>query len=297
MTNKNVHIVSFGEVLWDVFPEASLLGGAPLNVAMRLHTQGAEVTMLSTVGDDDLGHRALAEIQTQGLSTTGISVSAYKPTGQVLVSLSDGVAQYSILEDVAWDHITIPSVMIPKIKQADALIFGSLALRKKHNLQTLNELLEYSNFSIFDLNLRPPFYSDTLILDLMRKADLVKMNDEELVHVCRLLDIHTDDLQEQVLTIAEKTATRNICVTLGDQGAVLLYGKEFVTHPGYKVKVADTVGAGDSFFAGLIYHLLCGSNTETALDTACAIGALVASKKGANCEVTSREITHLQRGA
>jgi len=297
MTSKTVRIVSFGEVLWDVFPGKSLLGGAPLNVAMRLHNQGAQVTMLSTVGDDELGHRALEEIQAQGLSTEGIAVSANKPTGQVLVSLTNGIAQYTIKEDVAWDHISLDPELIPKLKQADALIFGSLALRNDHNLQTLNTLLENSNFSIFDLNLRPPCYTDALILDLMNRADLVKMNDEELLYVCRLLDINTNDLREQVVTIAEKTSTPNICVTLGDEGAVLLYEKEYVSHPGYKVKVADTVGAGDSFFAGLIFHLLSGSNTETALDKACAIGALVASKSGANCEVTSREIDELQSGA
>lgn len=293
MTNKVVHIASFGEVLWDVFPSERLLGGAPLNVAMRLHSLGAEVSMLSSVGEDSLGLQALALIDSHGLSISGIAVLSHPPTGVVEVSLTSGIAKYNIKEGVAWDQISVTPQILQEVKTSDALVFGSLALRSAHNVQTLNELLEQSKFSIFDLNLRPPFYSDTLIQDLMRKADFVKMNDEELVYVCRLLDIHTDDLQEQLLTIAEKTATRNICVTLGENGALLLWDEKLYSHPGFKVQVADTVGAGDSFFAGLIYHLLSGSNTETSLETACAIGALVASKNGANCEVTSEEIEQL----
>jgi len=295
MTNEAPKIICFGEVLWDVFPNKRLLGGAPLNVGMRLHTLGADVTLVSCVGDDEPGDRAIWEIQEHGLSTSTIHISENKPTGSVLVSLSDGIATYSISEDVAWDHIVVGEENKVKIRKADALVFGSLALRNDHNYTLLNNLLEDSSYSIFDLNLRPPYYSDLRILDLMRKSDLVKMNDEELEYVCEILKITNNGLEDRVEQIALRTQSDSICVTLGDKGAILLYDNIITKHPGYKVNVTDTVGAGDSFFAGLIYELLTGSGPEEALNTGCAIGALVASKQGANCRVTSEEVLKIKQ--
>ncbi len=290
MENNVPKVVCFGEVLWDVFPDKRLLGGAPLNVANRLHQLGAEALMLSSVGNDDPGKEVLSQLDRSGLSSRGISISEYKPTGTVQVSLRDGIASYRITDDVAWDHIKIQNDMLEEVLQADALVFGSLALRHEHNLKLLESLLDNSVFAIFDLNLRPPFYTDELLSSMMMRADLIKLNDEELEYVCNLLQIDSKDLETQVREIAKKTGTRMVCVTLGDRGAVLLRNEKYIQRKGYKVAVADTVGAGDSFFAALIYELLSGSSAEDALAKGCALGALVASKTGANCEVTPAEI-------
>jgi fructokinase len=295
MTNRIPKINCFGEILWDVFPDKELLGGAPLNVAMRLHSLGADVTMISSVGKDELGDKALQEIKDHGLSLSAVHISDDKPTGAVLVSLTNGIASYVIAEDVAWDHIRISKETRVKISKADALVFGSLALRNDHNLKVLNELLKETNYSIFDLNLRQPYYSKDLILDMMLKSNLIKMNDEELDYVCEILNIPGDSLEGRIAKIARTTQTDSICITLGEKGAIFLHNKVVTRHPGYKVKVADTVGAGDSFFAGLIYELLSGSGPKEALTTGCAIGALVASKKGANCRVTSEEIARMKQ--
>ncbi|MBT8262949.1 MAG: carbohydrate kinase [Bacteroidia bacterium] len=288
-------VVCFGEVLWDVFPNKVLLGGAPLNVAMRLHSLGAKVQMISSVGDDEFGKEAVSQILDHGLSVSGIHISESKPTGTVQVSLTKGIASYSISEDVAWDHIIISEDNRLKISNADALVFGSLALRTDHNSNLLKELLESTRFAIFDLNLRPPYYSDDLLKELMQRADLIKMNDEELNYVCAILNIEDESLDERIHQIAERTYSDSICVTLGPEGAILFQNKTITRHPGFKVNVSDTVGAGDSFFAGLIYELLSGSGPGEALSTGCALGALVASKEGANCEVTSEEITRLMQ--
>jgi fructokinase len=250
--------------------------------------------MISGVGADELGERAITEIKEHGLSVSAIGISGDKRTGSVLVSLSEGIATYTMSEDMAWDHITVSDENMAIIKKADALVFGSLALRGENNRTVLNKLLAESNYAIFDLNLRPPFFTKELIIDMMRKANLIKMNDEELDYVCEILKITENSLEDKIKHIAKATQTPGICVTLGDKGAILLHNNTMATHPGFRVKVADTVGAGDSFFAGLIYGLLSGSSPEEALTTGCALGALVASREGANCVVTSEEITQIK---
>ncbi|MCW5518621.1 carbohydrate kinase [Aureitalea sp. L0-47] len=297
MENKRPKVVCFGEVLWDVFPDKRLLGGAPLNVALRLHSLGAEVLMISAVGKDALGSEALTQIANTGLRTSGIITSETKPTGAVEVSLVDGIASYTITEDVAWDHLEVSDELMKEVAEADALVFGSLALRNKNNRELLNTLLEINSFGIFDLNLRPPHFTDELISEMMQKAHLIKLNDEELEYVSNLLKITHRSLDSRTAEIAYKTETDSICVTLGENGAFMVQLSEDLisSHPGYKVSVKDTVGAGDSFFAGLIYELLSGSTTEQALTMGCALGALVASKSGANCEVSPDEINTLTK--
>ena len=297
MTNDAPNIICFGEVLWDVFPDKRLLGGAPLNVALRLHSLGANVLMISAIGMDALGSEALAQIAGAGIRTSGIITSETKPTGTVEVSLKDGIASYTIAEDVAWDYLDVNDDLTEEVARADALVFGSLALRNKHNRELLNKLLNINSFGIFDLNLRPPHFTDALISEMMQMAKLIKLNEEELEYVCNLLKISVDDLDSSCAEIAYKTETDRVCVTLGENGALLVQLSEdqITSHPGYKVSVKDTVGAGDSFFAGLIFELLTGSTAEQALTKSCALGALVASKEGANCTVTSEEITRIKQ--
>lgn len=291
--NKPLNIVCYGEILWDLFPDEKRLGGAPLNVAMRFQSLGANVTMLSSVGSDDLGKEALQLIAAQGLDTSNITINPELLTGTVTVTLKEGIPSYRIDENVAWDAIAIGEQEHRKVENADALIFGSLALRKTSNFNTINTLLKDAKYAIFDLNLREPFYSEELILSLMKKAHFVKMNDEELEYVCQLLEIKSVDLEERLQKISECTSTNSICVTLGANGACLLHNNQFYTHTGYRVEISDTVGAGDSFLAGLVFSLLQVDPPQKALAFACALGALVASKAGANCKVAPSEISSL----
>lgn len=291
--NNKPDIVCFGEVLWDVFPTKRLLGGAPLNVAMRLHSLGADTTMISSVGNDDLGKKALALISESGLSTDSINILKNIPTGTVFVVLTDGSATYTIDEGVAWDSISVSELTINKVAAADALVFGSLALRNEFNRTILNTLIDRSRYTIFDLNLRKPYFSETQIIELMNHADLVKMNDEELEFVCKALKIDSEEITIQLKEVSLLTNTRTICITLGGDGAMLLHNDVIYQQKGYPISVADTVGAGDSFLAGLICELLSNSPPEKALATACALGAIVASKHGANCIVSKDELQNI----
>jgi fructokinase len=286
-------VACFGEILWDVFPDKSLLGGAPLNVAMRLRSLGAKVFMISSVGADDIGAGAIEQIVSAGVSAELIEVSKTLPTGTVQIRLSDGIPNYTIQEKVAWDQIPVSENALAVIRKVDALVFGSLAMRAEYNYRNILDLIQLSSYAVFDLNLRDPYYDESQLLELMRLSQFVKMNDEELEFVCSLLEITSVSIEEQLSQIAIRTNTSSICVTLGSEGAILLFDNKFYKNKAYPVVVSDTVGAGDSFLAALVYGILNNDSPEQALAIACAYGALVASKEGANCLVTMAEVNAL----
>ncbi len=291
MTNKIPQIVCFGEILWDVFPDKKVIGGAPLNVALRLHSLGNSTAMISKIGNDAEGKKALEHLMNVGLIISGVQTDALLKTGEVLVTLDKkGSATYVITEPVAWDAIENTPEVTDLVKKADIFIFGSLISRRPKSRDTLMQLLKVSNFSVFDVNLRPPFYSLDLIVNLMRHADFVKMNDEELIEICRQLKCPFSELEASAKWLLSRENLKGLCITKGADGAFLIYGGQIYSHRGYKVKVMDTVGAGDSFLATLVSELLVRkSDPDRSLDLACGIGALVASKAGANCEISESE--------
>lgn len=288
-------VCCFGEVLWDLFPDGKQIGGAPLNVALRLSSFGVNTTIVSAVGKDALGNEALEFIDERGLTTLFIQQNELS-TGNVPVVLDkNGSASYTIAKPVAWDQITYDKDSDHKISKVDALIYGSLACREQVTRTTLGRYLTKAHFKVFDINLRTPHYEKEVLFDLMNEADLIKFNDEELPLVCSMQTNTSNILEDQIRFIADATNTPTICVTLGNKGAILYMNNNFHRNEGYKVKVVDTVGAGDSFLAGLIYKLLGKCSPEEALDFACAIGALVASKSGANAVFSLDELETIEK--
>jgi len=288
-------IVCFGETLWDILPDKKVIGGAPLNVALRLHSLGDQVSIISSVGNDVDGENLLAYLKEEHLSTDAIQLNAKLPTGNVQVHLdSSNTASYTISEPVAWDHITISQDDIEHIQLSDAFIYGSLSCRKSTSKNTLLTYLTHARFKVFDANLRAPFYTLQAIVELMNLADLIKLNDEELEEISDFLRIETSSVEDQIMQLAAITKTDHICITLGANGAIIYTNSEFYRSQGYKVLVKDTVGAGDSFLATLIHQLVLKTHPQTALDLSCAMGSLVASKNGANASVSSEEIHNIQ---
>ncbi len=288
-------VCCFGEVLWDVFPDGKQIGGAPLNVALRLSSFGVDTSILSAVGKDELGDEALTYIKERGLDISYIQRNEL-PTGNVPVVLDKkGSATYTIAKPVAWDNISYDEYTHNKIISVEVFIYGSLACRSELSRATLHTYLDMASgsFKVFDINLRAPHYEKEVLFNLMRKADLIKFNDEELPLICAMESKAFDTIEDQISFISDVTNTPSICVTLGHKGALLYQNGSFYRHTGYQVTVADTVGAGDSFLAGLIFQLLDKQTPEKALDFACAIGALVASKTGANEAISVDEIERL----
>lgn len=285
--------VCFGEVLWDVFPEYKVAGGAPMNVAFRLKSLGWEAEMISKIGEDDLGKELLPIIE-KNIGTKFIQIDEKIPTGIVAVTLDlQKNASYEIVFPSAWDFIEVNEEVINLVENADVFIFGSLVCRNNFSKNSLLKLIEKSKFSVFDVNLRAPHYDLDFILDLMKKSSIVKMNDDELVILAKYFQFPETDLQKNVLELAKITGVKTFCITRGKDGAVFYTNKKFYEHPGFEVKVQDTVGSGDSFLAALLSKISENETPEKSLEFACAVGAMVATKKGANELVTPEEIENL----
>lgn len=287
--NKN--IICFGEVLFDVFPTHKKIGGAPLNVALRLASLGIDAQIISRVGNDEIGKELLDFIKKNGVATDTIQIDENLSTGQVIVQLNEkGSASYTINYPVAWDKIIcIPEDEI-RVKKADALVFGSLVCRDPISQNSLLEIINYAKYAVFDVNLRAPFYTKEILINLMMQSDFIKFNDDELYEISAFLNSPYHSLEQNILFIAEKTNTKHICVTKGSHGAVLFYNEKMYYNSGYKIDVVDTVGSGDSFLAGLLSKLLYEENPQEAIDFACALGAIVAKNEGANPKISSKEI-------
>lgn len=286
-------VICFGEILWDVFPGGEKIGGAPLNIALRLKSLGIATTIVSKVGKDQLGKRLIDFIHQQGIGTEYIQQDAQFETGKVNVTLDqNGAASYEIAYPAAWDKIDLVSTLEEEVAQADLFLFGSLVTRDVVSKKSLLSLLKKASFKVFDVNLRAPHYSQTLIEDLMQKADLIKFNDEELAEISKAMGSQEKSLEKQLRFISVKTNTPKVCVTKGGDGALLLLNDQLYDQKGFPIKVVDTVGAGDSFLATLLEGILTNKAPEIALENACAMGAMVASSTGANPKITPEKLHH-----
>lgn len=286
-----IKVTCFGEVLWDVFPTHRKIGGAPLNVAARMKSMQNDTSVISRIGDDEEGKGILEFLKSNQVDTSGIQIDSKYKTSTVEVTLDEnGSASYEIVHPRAWDKIELTDQAVALVKNADAFIYGSLSSRDETTRATLYSLLKLAQYKIFDVNLRPPYYDIEVLNHLMKEADLIKFNDEEILEIANLLDSKAKTLEETILFIAATTQSQCICVTKGGDGAVLYFEGNFYYNTGYKVKVVDTVGAGDSFLATLISKLMKKTAPQDALDYSCAIGALVAGSEGANPRIDEKEI-------
>ncbi|MBT8394366.1 MAG: carbohydrate kinase [Flavobacteriaceae bacterium] len=284
-------IVCYGEVLWDVFPTHKKIGGAPLNVALRLNSLGNEVYIVSKIGNDQNGTKLIDFINSQGVSTDFIQIDENFATGTVKVILDEkGSASYDIEFPRAWDKIESTDKLVKLVEESDAFYYGSLVSRGELSQNTLFKLIDKAKYKICDLNLRPPNYTTEGLKALMEKADFLKLNDDELFEISKALGSKYNSIEQNVKFISEETNTKSVCVTKGSHGALLLAEGKLYYNSGYQIKVVDTVGAGDSFLASLISKLLSGTNPQVAINYACAVGALVAQSEGANPVITPEEI-------
>ena len=272
-------ILSFGEIIWDVYETEKFIGGAPLNLAAHCSKQGAESFMLSAVGNDNLGKRALEEVKGFNVKTDFISVNQEKETGKCIVTLNkNGVPSYNVLTDVAYDYIKTPDNI--KNFEFDVFCFGTLALRSKKNLETVKSILKNGNIKKIycDINIRPPFFSDETIIFALENANILKISDEELHFVSESCSL------KELKDIAEKHKNLEfILLTQGEKGATVYDCKNKIayTENAPKVEVKSTVGAGDSFGATFICEYFKTNDIKKSLKKATEISAFVVSKKEA----------------
>jgi fructokinase len=290
-------IICFGEVLWDMLPSGKLPGGAPMNVAFHLRTQGLDSAIISRIGTDDLGNELLDFMQGVGLDTSLVQRGTNHLTGVVKVNMDDkNEVTYKIVQPVAWDYIQLEEEAIRAVEQADCFVFGSLAARNQGTRDTLYELIEHARFKVFDVNLREPYYSKEIVETLLHKANMVKMNAHELAMITAWHDVLTDE-KTAIRNLSERFDVPTVCVTRGGSGAILLKNGEFYESKGFEVNVSDTIGSGDSFLAALIKGILLDEPPAGSIEMACAVGSLVATHRGATPIITKEQIDALLTSA
>jgi fructokinase len=275
------NIICFGEVLWDTFNDGKKAGGAPMNVAMHLAQQGVNVRFASRIGEDPSGDELVEFLKRNKLFSELIQRDEQLPTCEVTVELDENQqATYIIPEPVSWDNIQTDSLLTHAAAKASAIIFGSLACRAKTTRDTLLNLLDETKaLKIFDVNLRAPHYTLSTIENLSARADVVKMNEDEAK---LLIGGSSRDIKDQIIEFRQKYHCKTICVTRGEHGAIVWHDHNFYDSPGCPVTGVDSVGAGDAFLATFVAGLLAKQPMQNVVDKSCAVGAFVASQRGAN---------------
>jgi fructokinase len=286
-------VVCFGEVLWDILPSGAVPGGAPMNVAYHLYKLDKNPALLTKVGIDERGRELMNIFSSQGVCTDYFQRDDKYQTGKVYASPNENnEVLYDIVMPVAWDFISWDNAFTDLLADAKYFVFGSLAARNKISRDTLFRLLEIAKNKVLDINLRAPHYNRRIVEQLLRKADLVKMNLAELELITGWFSNHTS-AEDRLKSIGDRFRLSNTVVTMGGDGALLLMNGKIEKHPGFKVEVVDTVGSGDAFLAGLLSRLLDHAGSEAALEFASAMGAFIATQRGACPEYDTEEVKKL----
>ncbi|MCX6343793.1 MAG: carbohydrate kinase [Armatimonadetes bacterium] len=290
MSENQYNVIGLGEILWDLLPGGKELGGAPANFAYHAQALGAQSCVVSCVGADPLGDEILSLLDNAGLDRTYLAVDKNHPTGTVSVTLdANGVPSYVIHTDVAWDCIPWSNELEEVAAHADAVCFGSLCQRSAISRETVQKFLTCmpeTSLRVFDINMRQSYYSLDVIVESLTRSNVMKLNDEELPILCKMLGLSMDT-NEALNELVERYSLKLIALTRGSRGSILCTPNQTSEHRGYPAKIVDTVGAGDSFTAAIVMGMLNGTDLDKINDTANRLAAYVCSQKGAMPKISS----------
>jgi fructokinase len=291
--NESFDAVCFGEILWDILPSGAKPGGAPMNVAYHLQKLGISTALISKVGNDDQGAGLLNLLQKNELTTRYVQTDPDYSTGLVNATLqANNEVSYDIVHPVAWDFIAWEEKLNDLVKSASFFIYGSLAARNTTSRQTLQQLIARAKTKVVDINLRPPHFSKELVENLLKNADIVKLNEHERALITGWYS-GVQKEEDQVKFLQDHFSISTLIVTRGGKGAMVCTRGEIRSHPGYKVTVADTVGSGDAFLAAFLYKTREGASPEEQLRFANKLGAFIASKQGACPSYSLKEVMEM----
>jgi fructokinase len=282
------NVVGVGEVLWDLLLTGPQLGGAPANFAYHAHALGAQAQVITRVGNDDYGREIIRRFHEMGLRDTTVQIDETAPTGTAKVALSgDGLAHFTIQENVAWDYLAVTQEALALARATDAICFGSLAQRCEPSRNTIQRLVAAAPadaLRVLDINLRQQFYSRGLIEQSLQLANVLKLNDDELPTLANMFDL-TGLPEHQIERLAHTFSLRVVALTRGANGSLLYQasegGRRWSDCPSRPVKVVDTVGAGDSFTAALVLGLLRKMDLDEINTLANEVARYVCSHAGA----------------
>jgi fructokinase len=291
-------ILGIGELLWDVLPDGMRLGGAPANFAVMAGRLGDRAAILSRIGRDELGRQAVDRLDPMPVETSFLEVDPAHETGRVTVGFVGDEPHFTIHQPAAWDFLELSDEWVQLVEQADAICFGSLAqrnLQARQTIQTLAAETSAACIRVFDVNLRAPFYSPEVLQESLELATVVKMNAAEALLVLELLDLAADEqpasdepriaaehLRSAAVRLLEEFPTLQLAaITRGNQGSLLATRDEWDDHPGFPVKIADGIGAGDAFTAAMTHYMLRGADLATLNEAPNLWGGWMASQSGA----------------
>ena len=295
--NRTHLILGIGELLWDLLPDGSRLGGAPANFSVMAGRLGNHAAILSRIGGDDLGQAAIDFLNPLPVDASAVQVDPVHETGRVTVTFEDGEPIYAIDQPVAWDFLELKDEWLRLAERAGALCFGTLAQRSPVSRQTIQALVAGSStecIRIFDANLRAPFYSSEVIEESIGLATVLKISEAEALELMNLLklerrgqlEMRGSSARGELRSAAQRLLDVSprlqlVAITRGSRGSLLVSRQGWNDHPGFPVKLADPVGAGDAFAAALAHYMLRGAGLAQLNEAGNRWGAWVASQPGA----------------
>jgi fructokinase len=287
-------MIGLGEVLWDILPTGRVLGGAPANFAYMTNVLGDQGIVASSLGNDELGREACQLLQKLGLNTSYLHRDDLHETGIATVRI-DGTGQpnFTIKESVAWDFLEWTADWEELSARADVICFGSLAQRSLTSAHTIDRFLHNASaktLRIFDVNLRQSFYNEDVLRKSFQYADIVKLNEQELIQVSFLFHLGAGTAEVIARRLLQNCDLKLVCITRADRGSLLVSQEQTVEHGGFQVKVADAVGAGDAFTACLAHHYVRGSPLQQISEAANRFASWVATQRGATPPVTPDQL-------
>ncbi len=266
-------VACIGELLWDILPAKRVLGGAPANVAYHLSRLGCDARLVTRVGTDERGEAALRSLSERGMGTTDVQIDPVLPTGAAYVQFDGTHAQYEFETPAAWDAIEAPTA------RTDAVVFGTLGQRDARSAAAIRKLAREAAISFYDVNLRTPYTTFDLVAESLQLASVVKVNEVEIASLAAEFRMPAEPA-EFANALAGRFPMQTICVSLGSRGAGIWSRGRWVERRAPRIVVADTIGAGDAFFAGLVEGILSARSIDDALSRAVTLGSFVASRPG-----------------
>lgn len=300
LTPRPPLVVGLGELIWDMLRGGKRLGGAPSNFAYISRLLGNDAAVASRVGRDELGREAAAALARMGVVTDYVQVDPDHPTGTVGVEIgAGGEARFSVNENSAWDYLEMGPAWGRLASRADIVCFGTLGQRRPEARETIHRFLALTRpdaLRIFDVNLRHSFFTAGMLAKSLRTANLVKLNAEELSAAAGMLGLAGRDRKELCERLISTFGLRLVAVTDGERGSLLVSRDSAAEHPGYSVRVKDTIGCGDAFTAALAHCLIRGAPLEEAGEVANRMGAWVATCDGATPEAGPHAVGQILSG-
>jgi len=279
--------IGLGEILWDVLPDKRMLGGAPTNFAYHVNGLGGTGVPVSCVGDDDLGREALSLLSSYGLNIDAIAIDPVHPTGTVDARIDDqGVATYVFPDDVAWDFLSLNDTAMALAAKAGAVCFGTLAQRSEISRRAIRQFLAAAPdaLKVYDINLRQNFFTPEIIGQSLDLVDVLKINDDELALVSRMLSLPAGE-RDALEAIMLRHSLRLAVLTRGDKGSLIVSPDGVSDLSGEPTEVVDTIGAGDSFTAAMVLAYLDGQSLDEINRYATKVAAYVCGCSGAMPEI------------